>query len=342
MTSVLWFIEHGQVVWMLGLVTAVLSGPGLWWLLRRRVIRRRAQEATKQLGVPMALREGLLAEGAVVTLEGELRSGGAGCCRFDDGGDAAAATTDGSPLHPTDRGFRASRRAESLVLAVEGCRFALRGEVDVVVGSREVRPTEHLCQLEPAARREILSEVSPGSMDQTVVMRSVEPGDTVRVMGQLHRLRPDHDGPACGETGSAWELRPVASEHNGGTIPLVALTPRALRGSAIAGVVWRGAVVAGLLYLAATTGLGWVAADQVTGEDFSPTALAVGASSPLHRRETLQNALPRIVDEGLMSREWIGVLERTLGPEALRSLDRRCAGRNPGEPACRLLHEALR
>ncbi|AUX40342.1 uncharacterized protein SOCE26_017420 [Sorangium cellulosum] len=124
--------------------------------------------------------------------------------RFEDGAAVAAATV---AYDPRERALGEPERwtpghnvrASGLFVSVGGERVELQGPVEVVAGSRELRPGKPLESM-PLATCCRVTATFPGArphfMERVVLFRSLSPGDRVRVSGVLRREA------ATGEAGS--------------------------------------------------------------------------------------------------------------------------------------------
>ncbi|MFO0760355.1 MAG: hypothetical protein U0359_27990 [Byssovorax sp.] len=212
-----WLLGHGALVWKAAL--AVLAGSGVCGaaLAPRTISRNQARATRKALGEPLRSLD-RLNDGARVTLTGTLEAEAPHCQRFEDGSDAAAATIayDPSASMLGNATFRAglNTRAEGLRLRVGEEKVELSGPVEVVIGSREIRRRARYADLPAPARARVeqaLGGAKPHFSGEIVQLRSLAPGDTVRVSGVLRKEAKD------GESGyrsakARWILTPVGEE----------------------------------------------------------------------------------------------------------------------------------
>lgn len=226
MHSLPWLLVHGPQLWPIVLAALLLSALAIAFARPRIAAARAAARARRDLGPP----DGALdkpSDGMRVTLAGEiaLEDGAAKVARFEDGGDAAAASASYTLAGRGDASITGlNLRADRLALRVGAASVALEGPVEVVVGSREVQHGKALRDMPRAVQDRVASGFQLGSphfRDQVTALRSIANGDVVRVSGVLRR---DAGGEAAGYRGAAdqWKLVPDGDEEQaaaGGAAP---------------------------------------------------------------------------------------------------------------------------
>ena len=212
-----WLLQNGELVWKAALVALAGGGLGGAALAPRLIARRLAGSTRKGLGAPLASLA-RLNDGARVTLTGKLEAEGALCQRFEDGSEAAAATVAYDPGASLLGGgtFRAglNTRAAGLSLVVGDEKVELRGPVEVVTGSREIRRRARFTGLTAEAQARIVTALGgarPHFSGEIVQLYSLAPGDAVRVSGVLRK--ETRDGESGYRSASArWTMVPVGEE----------------------------------------------------------------------------------------------------------------------------------
>jgi hypothetical protein len=202
-----WFLLHGALVWQVGLGVAMLAGL---LVARRRAGRRALREAEgarARLG-PAVASPAKRGVGVAVTLAGELEVTEGSAERFEDGAPAAAATAAFTAGRKTSKGegwtSGAEARARGLSIRMGDAEVELAGPVEVVAGSREVRPNKRLRALSSAVKRRVVaalgernltSPTAPSSSDRSPrAIGCASPACSVRRWrtraGPTERLRP--------------------------------------------------------------------------------------------------------------------------------------------------------
>ncbi|MEO7329883.1 MAG: hypothetical protein ABI193_14995, partial [Minicystis sp.] len=212
-----WLLQNGELVWKAALVALAGSGLGGAALAPRVIARRQAGATRTTLGAPLASLS-RLNDGARVTLTGKLEAEGPLCQRFEDGTEAAAATVaynPGASLLGAGT-FRAglNTRAQGLSLVVGDEKVELRGPVEVVTGSREIRRRARFTGLPAAAQARIVQALGgarPHLSGEIVQLYSLAPGDAVRVNGVLRKETRDGES-GYRAAGVRWTLVPVGEE----------------------------------------------------------------------------------------------------------------------------------
>jgi hypothetical protein len=212
-----WLLQNGQLVWEAALVALPLGGLGGAALAPRVIARNLAKKTRNDLGAPLTSLS-RLNDGARVTLTGTLETEAPLCQRFEDGTEAAAATVaydPGASLLGTGS-FRAglNTRAGGLRLVVGEEKVELRGPVEVVTGSREIRRRVRFSGLPAAAQERVVQALGgarPHFSGEIVQLRSLAAGDAVRVSGVLRK--ETRDGESGYRSASVrWTLVPVGDE----------------------------------------------------------------------------------------------------------------------------------
>jgi hypothetical protein len=197
-------LAHGTAVWQACLVLFVVSGVAFAHLRPRLASRRSARAVRARIG-PAHATVARLDDGKRVTLTGRLRASGGLARRYEDGSEAAAVS---AAFASAAGSTGVNARAGELILQVGDATVALRGPVEVVVGSREALAGQPLSRLSAAIERRVEADRSPQGLplaDAVLALRSVAVGDVVRVSGVLHKEASD-DGTSYREAASDWTL----------------------------------------------------------------------------------------------------------------------------------------
>lgn len=257
-------VVHGPLIWK-GILLALVALTLLATVIVSKLsLRRRAKHELARLGEPVALETA--PAGAPVTLTGTLKVSGELTKRFEDGKPAAATTA--APPRPSEvvGAMAITRCAEGLGLDVGGQDVGIQGDLEVLVGSRELvlgRKFKRAGRKINAALYAADSETLTALGAHRAVFRSLRPGDRVRVRGFLRRLNAP--GGASGgyrAPGDRWVLaaqpevgsvevmeRTVAAAYEGSPrVPVYTLGSLAKRAAFVA-VLWLAALgISGSIY----------------------------------------------------------------------------------------------
>jgi hypothetical protein len=290
MEALPWLVADGVVVWRAGLLACVSAGAGVAALRPRIAAWRAARRARAALGEP---HRGALEGGARVTLSGVLLAKDERVARYEDGGEAAAASVGREP----------GVRAAQLAVLVGDTVITLEGPIAVVAGSRESWPGRAGAKLAAAVRERAGADLDA---QHAPVFRSVAPGDRVRVTGVL-REEAAEDGTTYRDAAKRWTL-----SGEGAPIALAAERAPRVTGPSRAAMVTP--TLYGVAAFLAVFGLGGEAAMTVARSPApaldAEVALSLAAATPFRRDDALA-ALLVTLDA-----------QHTPDPEVLRVRDR--------------------
>lgn len=207
MESLPWFVLHGPWFWKGALVVLVGASLAFWWLRTKLSLRHRARRGLERLGEPESVEAATA--GKPVTLSGILGVEGKPTTRFDDGAPAAATTASPFRQSAVLGALAVTRCAEGLTLDVGGQLVGVEGELEVLVGSRELYLGRKFKRLGGRVRAELVdtdSDTLTALSSNQAAFRSLATGDRVRLRGFLRRL----PAPAAAESyrapGDRWVL----------------------------------------------------------------------------------------------------------------------------------------
>jgi hypothetical protein len=275
MTGLSTTLTHGLRYFWSYLAVAALAGAVLAWAIARRRARRRAAAALDDLGPPLARLEDV-ADGELAVVTGQLE--------IDGGRSLVQDPADGEPAGAGDGSEPA------VFLRVGGTRVALRGDVDVRVGSRERWGLlQGRVGAVPAARVRAGSAI-PGAKGPRSrlhpLRRWLAQGQAVRARGIVGAgpapgRMPRQDRALLPQAGGRLEL--VAERR-----PRVRLHP----GTIVVSLAVASAVYVGAVYVAGSVGAheAWELARGQRSEAQARRAIrwaGLGGLSPFHRDRSI-------------------------------------------------------
>lgn len=267
MDALPFLVADGALVWRAGLLGCVAAGVGAAGLRPRIAAWRAARRARAALGEP---HRGALEGGARVTLSGVLLAKDERVARYEDGGEAAAASVGQEP----------GVRAAQLAVLVGETLIALEGPIAVVAGSRESWPGRAGAKLAAAVRERASADLDPR---HAPVFRSVAPGDRVRITGVLREEAAD-DGTTYRDAAKRWTL-------SGEGAPLLLAAERAPRVTGPARAALMTPALYGVAAFLGVFGLGGEAAMTIARSPdpvLRPeTTLTLAAATPFRRDDAL-------------------------------------------------------
>lgn len=249
-------VVYGEDIWLLAV--AVFSGISLlwiWWMPRLK-IRIGAARQRARLGEPSALETAV--QGEPITLAGVLGLDGEATKRFDDGKPAIATTA--APVKPAEvlGALSINRSGQGITLDVGGVLVSVEGELEVLVGSRELISGKRFRSLRGRRYREVYSTNSDalsGLSRSKAAFRSFAAGDAVRLRGYLRRLATERAGEGYRTPGDRWVLAALPDAGSKETdewtiagvfegVPKVAFPSpgRLLSSAALTSLMWIGVV----------------------------------------------------------------------------------------------------
>lgn len=190
------------------LIAGLTGAHLLWtWIRPRLLARLRARSQRARVGEPGALESA--AGGEQTTLTGTLGLAGAPAKRFEDGQPSAATTA--SPVNPAQvlGALAITRCGEGLTLDVGGIDVGIEGDLEVLVGSREVYFGSSFRRIGGALSRELDAADSAALnalSDYQAAFRSLLSGDQVRISGYLRRLPAPAGGEGYRMPGDRWVI----------------------------------------------------------------------------------------------------------------------------------------
>lgn len=310
-------VVYGEHLWFL--FAAVFSLISLMWIWGRPwlTIRFGAARQRKRLGEPSALETAV--QGEPITLSGVLGLEGEATKGFDDGEPAAATTA--APVKPADvlGALSINRSGKGITLDVGGVTMSVEGELEVLVGSRELFSGTRFRGLRGRRHQELYStngDALSALSRLKAAFRSLAAGDSVRLRGYLRRLATEGAGEGYRTPGDRWVLSAqpdVGSEETSEWtiagvfegLPKVGFpgAVRLLSSSLLTSLMWLGAV--GLLgffcefwmlgpFIGSTT-----RASSVTQEECRDQAITPATHLWFTLPSGNKRKLAQLVDEGL-------------------------------------------
>jgi hypothetical protein len=291
-SGLLWLAVHGSTIGITAFLTLVVGGFFLWPGLRRILIRFRARRLRGSLGEPLA--EGLATHlDDVVTIRGHIRAGDKKIEADDDLEElrgAVAATLEMSPILASTR-----QRAPELWLDASEERVELDGDVEVILGARELYPATDEGGLTS-------SDDKPVRFPKLVSVRWIDEGSVVRARGVLGRVPTSADDGTYRSAGSSQlSLRPPKGGGPSSTIAVAAdRTPQVIGSPWAFTSTWVALGVGGASVFV-TALFFWLVGSlslHVARTDRSYTAAAVASAVPLAREEAI-DWMAESLEEGL-------------------------------------------
>ncbi len=260
-----WLWTHGALAWIAAL--GLFLGVGLWRAVGAPKRRGRRyfgrQLAALRRAYPLRRRAPVqrvehLGDGALQLLMGRLRVEGDGCDSYDAGAQVAASTVactlSGAARGERERGatIALSRRARKLWLDLDGGSVRLLGDVEVLVGARQVHPRRRLHNLPRGLCERVIRDRPPGLeptelLREPPVIRNLSGGETVIAFGrvsadgaassrdaaarrvqlqaevQRDRAQPAEPGPYRAGAARRWTLEAAVGDASSAHSPAVSL-----------------------------------------------------------------------------------------------------------------------